>query len=109
MLWSIFDQNVDFLIKISFESELKQLRAEAVTPNPTFSDQEYAFVFALYLITVVSLSEEECQRQLDRPRSELISRYQFLCEQALARSDFLSASNIIILRALALYIVSVSQ
>lgn len=96
------------MVKISFDWELERIRATAIATNgpSRLTFQEHAFIFAVYLISVTSLSEDECSRLFGPPRSALFADFRLLCEQALAASDFLSASDLTTIQASALYIVS---
>lgn len=107
-LWDVFSQRVHPLIKISFDWEIQQLQVNITSPSGLdgLTYQEYAFVFGVYLLSVTSLTEDECLTQLERSRFAMISDYQVSCEQALACSNFLCASDLTTLQASAMYIVS---
>ncbi|MCJ1435673.1 hypothetical protein MMC27_005048 [Xylographa pallens] len=107
-LWDIFCRRVHPVVKISFDWEIELIRATSIAPNGPdgLSFQEHAFIFAVYLISVTSLSEDECSRLLGRPKSTLFSEFQILCEQALAGSNFLGASDITTMQASTMYIIA---
>ncbi|MCJ1313113.1 hypothetical protein MMC25_006790 [Agyrium rufum] len=105
-LWDIFCQRVQPLTKLSFNWELDQFRAKSVTPEGVsgLSSPEHAFVFAVYLNSVVNLLEDECTILLGRSKSALLTEFQFLCEQALAGSNILGAADLTTIKALAMYL-----
>ncbi|MCJ1284842.1 hypothetical protein MMC26_004179 [Xylographa opegraphella] len=107
-LWNIFYQRVHPVMKISFTWEIERIRAIATAADGPagLGFQEHAFIFAAYLISLVSLSEDECSTLLGRPKSTFCSELQLLCEQALAGSNFLGASEIIIMQASAMYMIA---
>ena len=107
-LWDIFCRRVHPLAKISFDWELEHIRGTAIAPNGSdeLTYQEHAFIFAVYYASVTSLSEDECSRLLERPKATLVSDFQMLCEQALAASNLLGASDLTTIQASILYIVS---
>ena len=65
-LWETFNQRVRPVIRISFGWDLKRLQSTCINPQPPkqLNDAEQAFVFSLYLISVVSLSDDECRKKL---------------------------------------------
>ncbi|MCJ1379801.1 hypothetical protein MMC17_002904 [Xylographa soralifera] len=107
-LWDIFYRRVHPVVKISFNWEIEPLRATAIAPNGPnrLAFPDHAFIFAVYLISVTSLSEDECSRLLGQPKSALFSDFQILCEQALAGSNFLGASDIATIQASTMYIIA---
>ncbi|KAL8710246.1 MAG: hypothetical protein Q9220_005177 [cf. Caloplaca sp. 1 TL-2023] len=105
-LWDIFIQRVHPLGKICFDREIAKFRAMSITRESLhkLTIQEHAFVFAVYLISVRSLSEDECMNLFQRSSTALFSDYQMLCEQALSRSGFFCATDITTIQASTLYI-----
>lgn len=107
-LWDVFYQRVHIVVKISFDWEMERLRVATMSPDGPgdLVSQDHALIFAIYLITVSSLSEDECSSMLNRPKLALSADFQILCEQALAGSNFLCASDLKTLQASTLYMVS---
>jgi len=110
-LWEKFERNANPLIKIDFDSVLKQVRTTSTTPEGRIQlkDEDHAFVFCVYLMSVVSLPEEECARVLRQPKHVLLSHYQAICEQALSRSNIFCITNTTLIRAILLYIASCAR
>lgn len=106
-LWNIFDQRVHPLVRISFSWALKSLRSASIEieDQKQLTDAEHAFVFSLYLLSVISLSDEDCLREMHQPRPVLLSDFQMLCEEALTRTNLLCITDITVLKALTLYMV----
>jgi hypothetical protein len=106
-LWDRFERNANPLIKIDFDWVLKQVRSSATTLEGRMSlkDEEHTFVFCVYLMGVVSIPPEECERVLRQPKDALLSRYQTTCEQALSRCNIFCITNATIIRAIVLYTV----
>ena len=65
-LWETFNQRVRPVIRISFDQDLKRLQSTCIKAQPPkqLNDAEQSFVFSLYLISVVSLSDDECRKKL---------------------------------------------
>lgn len=106
-LWDRFERNANPLIKINFDGVLQEVRSISTTPTGRMQlkDEDHAFVFCVYLMSVVSLPEGECTRVLRRPKQVLLSHYQAICEQALSRSNIFCITNTTLIRAILLYIV----
>ena len=62
-------------------------------------------MFALCLLTIVSLSDEECKGNLQQPRISLLFEYQMLCEKALSRTNIFCMTDITVLKAFTMYMV----
>ena len=97
------------MLKVFFAWEVEELKSSSISPttNKSFSNQEHAFLFALYLISSLSLSEDECWNMLRRKKLDLLQEFQWLCEQALAAANFLASTDIIMLQALTIYLVRI--
>ena len=110
-LWERFMRNANPLIKIDFDWALRQLQLTSTTPEgrAQLDDEHHAFVFCVYLMSVVSLPQEECTRFLGQPKEVLLAHYQAICEQALSRSNIFCITNTIVIRAILLYIVGYSH
>ena len=69
-LWETFNERVKPVIRISFGWDLQRLQSTCMVPQPPkqLSAAEQAFVFSLYLISVVSLSDDECRKKLFQVR-----------------------------------------
>jgi hypothetical protein len=108
VLWDRFERNANPLIKIDFDWILKQVRSSSTTleGRVELKDEDHAFVFCVYLMSVVSISPEECQRVLRQSKQALLSQYQAICEQALSRSNIFCITSTAVIRAIILYIVN---
>ena len=104
-LWNAFWQRIKPVTAISFSWALKRMYERSIDPDEHLSDAEHAFLFSIYLTSVNSLSEEECREELQRPKPSLVSEYQMLCEEALARTNLLCITDITVLKTLAFYLV----
>lgn len=109
-LWTIFKQRVNPLIRISFNWDLDRLESATVLAAcPTRADDaQDALLSSIYLASIVSVSDAECETKLHRSKSSLLSEFQTLCEEALARTNILCMKNIVSLKAMAIYLVSIS-
>jgi len=67
-----------------------------------------AMMFAVYLLAVTSLQNEDCQNMFGEQRNTLLSKYAHGTQQALINARFLKSLNIGTLQAFLLFLVSQS-
>lgn len=107
ILWQIFGLRVEPIVRISYKWTLDELRVRSLDAEQrvSLSPAEQAYLFSLYLISVHSLNDEECQSMLHDSRSRLLVHYQTLCEEALIRTNLLCMADILVIKAIILYVV----
>jgi hypothetical protein len=68
-------------------------------------------VFAVYHFAILSLTEDECIKNLSSPypRDILLQKYNFAARQALVNASFLKTTDMAILQAMALFLLSVKS
>ncbi|KAF5025419.1 hypothetical protein F66182_2521 [Fusarium sp. NRRL 66182] len=102
-IWQTYIENVDPFVKVlhapTVERIIKQLKG---TFSSCGSDVE-PLLFAVSLAAIASLDEETVSFYFNTTKAQLLQRYQFGTEQALARSDFLTTEDITVLQALVIY------
>jgi hypothetical protein len=103
-IWQTYVENVDPFIKVlhtpSIENIIKQLKANFSSCGHNVE----ALLFAICLAAIASMDEETVSFNFNTPREQLLQRYQFGTEQALARANFLTTRDIIVLQALVIYL-----
>ncbi|KAG9857545.1 hypothetical protein KCU98_g928, partial [Aureobasidium melanogenum] len=105
-LWNEFERNANPLMKIDFDWALEEVRFKS-TPfegRMGLQDEDHAFVFCLYLMSIVTIPDHECLEVLHQPKQFLLSHYQAICEQALSRCNIFCITNVLVIRAILLYI-----
>ncbi|KAL9094656.1 MAG: hypothetical protein Q9165_002925 [Trypethelium subeluteriae] len=106
-MWSIFKDRVDPLVKI-FDIDHREKRFLAsIDCFETLKRATQAWMFAVYLIAVVSLSDEECMSSFGEPKTALYRRLKYATQQALNAAGLLRSSDIIVLQAYVLFLISV--
>lgn len=93
-IWSIFVDRVDPLVKV-----LHKPTAEAAM------QANESLLFAVCLMTVMSLTDVECIRMLGATRSSLTSRYHEATQIALLNADFLRSNSIPVFQAYTLFLI----
>jgi hypothetical protein len=62
-------------------------------------------MFSIYCTALLSLTVDDCETMFGCPKQDLLSRYQFGCQQVLWKCGFLRTSDRDCLTALFLYLV----
>lgn len=107
-LWQVFLNNVDPIVKLFHAPSVQRMVLEAASDLGSISRSTEALLFAIYISAIASMDEESCQKVLYRSKSDLVVRFSKAAEQALVNADFLRSTNIVVLQALTLYLVSPS-
>ncbi|KAH7175244.1 hypothetical protein EDB81DRAFT_895687 [Dactylonectria macrodidyma] len=102
--WQTFVENVDPLIKIFHVPTMDKFMREMQRDIKSLSPPEDALMFAIYHAAVTSMSQIEVQDQLGQDKDTLVARYRLATKRALARADFMSASNLTTLQAVVLFL-----
>ena len=108
-LWSIYEQNVNPVVRIFHGPTTKTLFEAVSTGAETITTITEPALFAIYYAAVVSLNAEECQSLIQESRARLLKKYRWGLEQALARADFFNSSALIVLQAFALFAICVRR
>lgn len=105
-LWQTFLDNVNPLVKILHTPTVQQLVLEASGSLKSISKAINALMFAIYFSAVNSLSNAECEGILSQPKTVLLAKYYMGTQQALISAGFLKSSDLIVLQAYVLFLVS---
>lgn len=105
MLWQTFLQNVNPLSKVIHAPLVQPQVIEASKDFDSVPKPAIALLFAIYAAAVMSLKEEECQAQLNGPKTVLLGRFFSACQQALAAASFMKSRNIVTLQAYVIFLV----
>jgi hypothetical protein len=106
-LWDAYLSHVHPMSKLFFDWDKAFLLKKAANDPRTLSKAEHAFTFAVYFITILSLSDSECKEIVsDLRRSEALDRYQAFAEAALHDAEYTATTDLLVLQAFLLYLVS---
>ncbi|KAI1074379.1 putative C6 transcription factor [Whalleya microplaca] len=106
-LREIYVDRVDPLMKILHLPTFWPSLTNALRHPEDISKSLGAVIFAFYLSTISTLEEGECHNLFGVPKSVMYSRYRHVTRQALVNAGFLSTSNLMTLRAYAIFMMSV--
>jgi hypothetical protein len=105
-LWQIYLDNVNPLLRVTHAPSMQGHIIEAASNVLNISPTLEALMFSIYSMSILSLSGDDCQAMLGSSREDLLTRYQFGCQQALLNCGFLRCNDRDCLTALYLYLVS---
>jgi hypothetical protein len=105
-LWQTYLDNINPLIKLFHAPMVQQLISEAYSNLNDVSRNVEALLFSIYCIAVESLSDGECISITGESKEVTRQRFRTGAQHALINASFLKTSDLIVLQALALFIVS---
>lgn len=105
-LWQIFLTNVNPLIKLFHAPTVQEMILEATSDMDHIPKPTEALMFVIYLLSIGSLKEDECEGTFGEPRSLLLSRYSHATQQALINVKYIKSLNLTALQAYCLFLVS---
>ena len=105
-LWQTFLENVNPLTKILHTPTVQPQILEAMGDLPKIGKELEALMFSIYCIALVSLRAGEVEKSFGESKKRLLSRCRRGAQLALSNASFLKTSNLVILQAFMLYIVS---
>jgi len=105
-LWDHYLLNVHPMTKLFFDWEKAPILQKAAKDPQTLLKGEQAFSFAIYFITILSLTEKECDKIIgDSKKSQLLDDFQSYIETALVTAGYITTSDLLVLQALLIYLV----
>ncbi|KAF2646888.1 hypothetical protein P280DRAFT_545165 [Massarina eburnea CBS 473.64] len=105
-LWQLFVDNVNPLLRVVHTPTVQGYVIEAVASTKSMKPITEALMFSIYATGIFSLSEEDCLSVFGTQKDELMVKYQFGCQQALANCGVLRTSDRDCLTAFYLYLIS---
>lgn len=105
-LWQIYLNNVNPLLKLTHTPTLQERIIEATANIGNVSKSLEALMFAIYFMAITSLNDEEAQLTFGHEKGALLQRYYTACQQALVNGGFMRHTDLTLLQAFLLYLVS---
>jgi hypothetical protein len=103
--WQQYKENIDPLVKVIHVPSMEPKILEAADHLDRIPRGLEALLFAVYYGTVTSLWDDEARELFGEDKNELLARYRFGVEQALARADFLQTDEYIVLQAFVIFLI----
>lgn len=108
MLWQTFLNNFNPLVKIFHAPSVQSIIYEAINDLKSTSPPNEALLLSIYLSAVTTMNDQECRRLMCESKQALFAKFSNATQQALANAEFLKCTDLVILQALTLYLVSLS-
>jgi hypothetical protein len=105
-LWQTYLDNVNPLVKLFHVPTIQQIITDASGNLGDLPRNVEALLFAIYCIAVETLSEGECAEIMYQPKSIVVQRFRSGAQSALINASFLKTSDLMVLQALTLFVVS---
>lgn len=108
-IWQVYQENVDPLVKIlhvpTMSKTIRELRSNMNSISPGME----ALMFAIYYASITSMEDTEVKVNFGAEKGQLINKYRFATEQALAKANFLVTSELVVVQAFTLFLVLVRR
>ncbi|KAJ5810452.1 uncharacterized protein N7503_002670 [Penicillium pulvis] len=105
-LWQLYLENVNPLFKVTHTPSLQGMIIEAATNITSIEPRLEALMFSIYCIAIQSLTGDICQSIFGLSKAQLLTKYQFGCQQVLLNCQFLRTDNRTCLTAFFLFLFS---
>jgi hypothetical protein len=105
-LWQMFLDNVNPLVNVIHAPTIQHQILETSTNLESVSKGMEALLFSIYLLAITSIDDVRCKEVFGEDRMLLLARYRFGAQQALLNAEFLRPSNLLVMQALLIYLVS---
>ena len=107
-LYSLYFENVDPLFKILHAPSMAEFMLKG---NPYLNHRPGdpaidALSFAIYYAGISTVDARKCKQQFGEEKAELLNRYRFAFEVCLAKADFINSTEIAVLQAFVIFLVS---
>jgi hypothetical protein len=107
ILWQMFLDRVNPLTKLVHVPSVQPHLVQAITKPSHLPRNLEALFFAIYAAAVNSMDDEECVKHMGYPQRTMYQRFSSALRMSLRRARFLEMPDLIILQALAIYLVCV--
>ena len=104
LYWQTYKENIDPLVKVVHVPSKEASILESAGHLDRLPRGHEALMFAIYYGAVTSMWPSECKAKFGEEKSDLLARYRFGVEQALARADFLQSDEVVVLQAFIVFL-----
>ncbi|KAI2604646.1 fungal-specific transcription factor domain-containing protein [Hypoxylon sp. NC1633] len=108
-MWQVYQENVDPLVKILHVPTMNKIIRDLRSNMNGISPGMEALMFAIYYAAITSMEEEEVKLNFGVDKAQLIAKYRFATEQALAKANFLVTSELVVVQAFTIFLVLVRR
>lgn len=105
-LWKTHVENVEPICKVLHIPSTSRM-VDIASKHPAMASKaNECLLFAIYHFAVFSMTEDGCVKEFGELRAILVQRYHFATRQALVNASFLKTTDMAILQALVLFLLS---
>ena len=110
-LHDLYFQNVDPMFKVLHAPSVTDfvLRGKPYLNYRPGDPAIEALSFAIYYAGLNSLDAPNCKQRFGEEKTELLKRYRFALEVYLARADFINTTDLAVVQAFVIFLVSISE
>ncbi|KAF3764249.1 hypothetical protein M406DRAFT_91697, partial [Cryphonectria parasitica EP155] len=108
-MWQLYQENVDPIVKVIHIPTVDKLVKETRKNLDKLGPANECLMFAIYFAAITSIDAADVQTNFGVERDELISKYRFALEQALAKANFITTSELVVLQAFIVFLVLVRR
>lgn len=105
-LWQIFLERVNPLTKIVHVPTLQPYLVDATSGSPNVPPSVKTLLFAIYTLSTVSMTPDECLNMLGYSRETALQRFSNGVRLSLIKTNFMKSYDLETLQALVIYLVS---
>jgi hypothetical protein len=105
-LWQLYLDNINPLVKLFHAPTVQQIISDASGDLDDIPRNVEALLFAIYCITIESLSDGDCLNLFGQSKAVASQRFRSGAQYALINANLLKSSDLMVLQAFALFIVS---
>ncbi|KIX96500.1 uncharacterized protein Z520_07766 [Fonsecaea multimorphosa CBS 102226] len=109
ILWQMFLDNINPMTKLIHQPTLHKTLVQASSQLDNLPRGLEALMFAIYSSALYSIDDDECEMKLGEPRKILLARYRHATRKALARARFMATSELVVLQAFFLYLLTMRE
>lgn len=106
-LWQIYIERVNPMSKVIHVPSLQPYLVEACVGMENIPQNIQGLLFAIFLMAIIAMSEEEAQGYLGMSRDQAFTRFSSGTRRTLRNQDFFCKNDLVIIQTLAVYTVGV--
>jgi hypothetical protein len=102
--WGLYVENIDPVVRLLHKPTAQKLFIQTSKDQLALSKGTECLAFAVYFAVVTSLTNDQCQKLLGLEREIGLKRYRYATEQALAKANFLTTQELVVVQAFCLFL-----
>lgn len=106
-LFRVYEENIDPVCKLVHIPSGKALMQQAVSDRTKMTRAAEALLFAIFHFAVVSMTERQCKALFGQPQQATVSNLHHAVCRAFANAHFLRSSEVTVLQAYLLFLLSI--